>query len=158
MRVVLTARPNTHMVVSEIEVLAKVPGTGTGAAASGITVDGAPLAGLISRGTRQRCGRAREDDVAADRRGRAVPDHHRSGHHRTRDRHGPAEGGHRRVAGLAFYYRNWPAEHQYFVQRTFGAKMTPDDVYAADYISALGAIDSGVTCVLDWSFGPALCR
>jgi len=37
------------------------------------------------------------------------------------------------------------------VQRKFGAKMTPDDVYAADYISALGAIDSGVTCVLDWS-------
>ena len=37
------------------------------------------------------------------------------------------------------------------VQRTFGAKMTPDDVYAADLISALGAIDTGVTCVLDWS-------
>lgn len=37
------------------------------------------------------------------------------------------------------------------VQRTFGAKLTPDDVYAADLISALGAIDSGVTCVLDWS-------
>ncbi len=26
-----------------------------------------------------------------------------------------------------------------------------DDVYAADYISALGAIDAGVTCILDWS-------
>jgi cytosine/adenosine deaminase-related metal-dependent hydrolase len=37
------------------------------------------------------------------------------------------------------------------VQRKFGANMTPDDVYAADLISALGAIDSGVTCVLDWS-------
>ena len=37
------------------------------------------------------------------------------------------------------------------VQRTFGAKLTPDDVYVADLLSALGAIDSGVTCVLDWS-------
>lgn len=37
------------------------------------------------------------------------------------------------------------------VQKTFGAKYTPDDVYAGDYFSALGAIDSGVTCVLDWS-------
>lgn len=45
-RVVLAARANTHMVVSEIEVLAKVPGTGTDAAASGITVDGEPLAGF----------------------------------------------------------------------------------------------------------------
>src|SRR5437763_5931828 len=37
------------------------------------------------------------------------------------------------------------------VQKTFGAKYTPDDVYAGDYFSALGAIDSGVTCILDWS-------
>ncbi len=37
------------------------------------------------------------------------------------------------------------------VQKTFGANYTPDDVYAGDYFSALGAIDSGVTCVLDWS-------
>jgi 5-methylthioadenosine/S-adenosylhomocysteine deaminase len=42
-------------------------------------------------------------------------------------------------------------DYRNVVQRTFGAKMTPDDVYAADLISALGAIDSGVTCVLDWS-------
>src|SRR5262249_47072056 len=37
------------------------------------------------------------------------------------------------------------------VQKTFGANYTPDDVYAGDYFSALGAIDSGVTCILDWS-------
>jgi 5-methylthioadenosine/S-adenosylhomocysteine deaminase len=37
------------------------------------------------------------------------------------------------------------------VQKVFGANYTPDDVYAGDYLSALGAIDSGVTCVLDWS-------
>ena len=42
-------------------------------------------------------------------------------------------------------------DYRNVVQRTFGPKMTPDDVYAADLLSALGAIDSGVTCVLDWS-------
>src|SRR4051812_3125923 len=42
-------------------------------------------------------------------------------------------------------------DYRNVVQRTFGAKMAPDDVYAADYISALGAIDAGVTCILDWS-------
>lgn len=42
-------------------------------------------------------------------------------------------------------------DYRNVVQRTFGAKMVPDDVYAADLLSALGAIDSGVTCVLDWS-------
>jgi 5-methylthioadenosine/S-adenosylhomocysteine deaminase len=42
-------------------------------------------------------------------------------------------------------------DYRNVVQRTFGAKMIPDDVYAADLISALGAIDSGVTCALDWS-------
>ncbi len=42
-------------------------------------------------------------------------------------------------------------DYRNVVQRTFGAKMTPDDVYAANLLSALGAIDTGVTCVLDWS-------
>src|SRR5215510_10656097 len=42
-------------------------------------------------------------------------------------------------------------DYRNVVQRTFGAKMVPDDVYAADLISAVGAIDTGVTCVLDWS-------
>jgi 5-methylthioadenosine/S-adenosylhomocysteine deaminase len=42
-------------------------------------------------------------------------------------------------------------DYRNVVQRTFGAKMVPDDVYVADLISALGAIDSGVTCILDWS-------
>ncbi|MFL5064464.1 MAG: amidohydrolase family protein [Xanthobacteraceae bacterium] len=42
-------------------------------------------------------------------------------------------------------------DYRNVVQRTFGAKYTPDDVYAGDLFSALGAIDSGVTCVLDWS-------
>ena len=42
-------------------------------------------------------------------------------------------------------------DYRNVVQRTFWPKMTPDDVNAADLLSALGAIDSGVTCVLDWS-------
>ena len=42
-------------------------------------------------------------------------------------------------------------DYRNVVQRTFGAKMMPDDVYVADLLSALGAIDTGVTCVLDWS-------
>lgn len=37
------------------------------------------------------------------------------------------------------------------VQRKFGANFVPDDVYAADLLSALGCIDAGVTTVLDWS-------
>src|SRR5215470_17651182 len=42
-------------------------------------------------------------------------------------------------------------DYRAVVQRTFGAKMVPDDVYAANLLSALGAIDCGVTCILDWS-------
>ncbi len=37
------------------------------------------------------------------------------------------------------------------VQRTIGPAYTPDDLYAANLVSALGAIDAGVTNVLDWS-------
>jgi 5-methylthioadenosine/S-adenosylhomocysteine deaminase len=42
-------------------------------------------------------------------------------------------------------------DYRNVVQRTFGAKYTADDVYVGDLFSALGAIDSGVTCILDWS-------
>jgi 5-methylthioadenosine/S-adenosylhomocysteine deaminase len=42
-------------------------------------------------------------------------------------------------------------DYRNIVQRKFGATMTADDVYAADLLSALGAIDAGVTCILDWS-------
>jgi 5-methylthioadenosine/S-adenosylhomocysteine deaminase len=37
------------------------------------------------------------------------------------------------------------------IQRTFGAKFAPEDAYIADLLSALGAIDTGVTTILDWS-------
>jgi hypothetical protein len=42
-------------------------------------------------------------------------------------------------------------DYREVIQRTFGARYTPDDVYAGDLFSALGAIESGVTCILDWS-------
>ena len=42
-------------------------------------------------------------------------------------------------------------DYRTLVQRTFGAKYTPDDAYAGDLFSALGAVDTGVTCILDWS-------
>jgi cytosine/adenosine deaminase-related metal-dependent hydrolase len=37
------------------------------------------------------------------------------------------------------------------IQRIFGAKYTPEDAYIGDLLSALGAIDTGVTTILDWS-------
>ncbi len=42
---------------------------------------------------------------------------------------------------------------EYFrvVQRTLGPAYTPDDLYAANLVSALGAIDAGITNILDWS-------
>jgi len=44
--VVLTARPNTHMTVSEVQVLALAPGQSSDASAAGISVNGQPLAGF----------------------------------------------------------------------------------------------------------------
>jgi 5-methylthioadenosine/S-adenosylhomocysteine deaminase len=42
---------------------------------------------------------------------------------------------------------------EYFkvVQRTLGPAYTPDDVYISNLVSALGAIDVGITNILDWS-------
>jgi hypothetical protein len=45
-RVVLTARPNTHMTVSEVQVLALAPGQSSDASAAAIFVSGQPLAGF----------------------------------------------------------------------------------------------------------------
>src|SRR5215475_9227277 len=42
-------------------------------------------------------------------------------------------------------------DYRNVVRRTFGPKYAPDDVYAGDLFSAIGAVDSGVTCILDWS-------
>jgi hypothetical protein len=45
-RVVLTARPNTHMTVSEVQVLALAPGKSSDATAAGISINGQPVAGF----------------------------------------------------------------------------------------------------------------
>jgi hypothetical protein len=45
-RVVLTARPNTHMVVSEVQVLAVAPGQSSDAAAAGISINGQQVTGF----------------------------------------------------------------------------------------------------------------
>ena len=43
-------------------------------------------------------------------------------------------------------------DYRNVVQRTFGAKIDPRTTsMPANLISALGAVDTGVTCVLDWS-------
>jgi O-glycosyl hydrolase len=55
-RVMLTARPNTHMTVSEVQVLALAPGKSSDAAAAGISVNGQPLAGFDPEVTTYRAG------------------------------------------------------------------------------------------------------
>jgi 5-methylthioadenosine/S-adenosylhomocysteine deaminase len=42
-------------------------------------------------------------------------------------------------------------DYRDLIQRTFGPKYTPDDAYAGDYLSAIGALDAGVTTILNWS-------
>lgn len=45
----------------------------------------------------------------------------------------------RRVAGVAFYYRNWPLEQEYYVQRTFGGRlMVNHGMYARWALEAVG--------------------
>ena len=44
-----------------------------------------------------------------------------------------------RVAGVAFYYRNWPQETEYYVQRTFGGKlMVNHGMFRRDALEAVG--------------------
>jgi 5-methylthioadenosine/S-adenosylhomocysteine deaminase len=38
-----------------------------------------------------------------------------------------------------------------FVLRTLAPAYRPEDVYAGNMVSAVGAIDAGITCLLDWS-------
>ncbi len=45
-RIIMTARPNTHMVVSEVEIMALTPGTSSEAAAASISIDGQALVGF----------------------------------------------------------------------------------------------------------------
>jgi GT2 family glycosyltransferase len=69
----------------------------------------------------------------------------------------------RRVAGLAFYYRNWPVDEQYFVQRTFGGKiMVNHGMFRREALEAVGWIDEdryifykadGDLCLKMWEAG-----
>ena len=48
----------------------------------------------------------------------------------------------RNVGGVAFYYRNWPNERDYYVQRTFGGKMMVNHgLFSRDALEAVGWVD-----------------
>src|SRR5580692_11521379 len=109
--------------------------------------------------------RPRDRRLRAGRRpDRTRQDCRRAPEHRRRRRGGDRCRAHDRGAGLRRYSPPYVAgilrnvlpdgsldDYIATVQKTFGANYAPDDVYAGDYFSALGAIDSGVTCILDWS-------
>jgi hypothetical protein len=73
------------------------------------------------------------------------------------------EGAGQRVAGVAFYYRNWPQETEYYVQRTFGGKlMVNHGMYRRDALEAVGWADEdryifykadGDLCLKMWEAG-----
>jgi glycosyltransferase involved in cell wall biosynthesis len=67
------------------------------------------------------------------------------------------------VGGVAFYYRNWPDERDYYVQRTFGGKlMVNHGLFARSALEAVGWIDEdryqfykadGDLCLKMWQAG-----
>lgn len=69
----------------------------------------------------------------------------------------------RRVGGLAFYYRNWPNEQEYYVQRTFGGKlMVNHGLFERSALEAVGWVDEdryqfykadGDLCLKMWQAG-----
>jgi len=69
----------------------------------------------------------------------------------------------RTVAGVAFYYRNWPLEDGYYVQRTFGGKlMVNHGMYRRDALERVGWADEnrymfykcdGDLCLKMWEAG-----
>jgi glycosyltransferase involved in cell wall biosynthesis len=68
-----------------------------------------------------------------------------------------------RVGGVAFYYRNWPDERDYYVQRTFGGKlMVNHGLFARAALEAVGWADEdryqfykadGDLCLKMWQAG-----
>lgn len=51
-----------------------------------------------------------------------------------------AEG--RKIGGVAFYFRNWPTEQEYYVQRTYGANlMVNHGLFLRDALEAVGWVD-----------------
>lgn len=69
----------------------------------------------------------------------------------------------RKVGGVAFYYRNWPNEREYYVQRTFGGRlMVNHGLYLRDAMEAVGWADEdryifykadGDLCLKMWEAG-----
>ncbi|MFN8633093.1 MAG: glycosyltransferase [Chloroflexota bacterium] len=69
----------------------------------------------------------------------------------------------RRIGGVAFYYRNWPNESVYYVQRTFGGKlMVNHGLFLRDALEAVDWIDEdryvfykadGDLCLKMWEAG-----
>jgi glycosyltransferase involved in cell wall biosynthesis len=69
----------------------------------------------------------------------------------------------RRVGGVAFYYRNWPTERAYYVQRTFGGKlMVNHGLFARCALEGVGWADEdryefykadGDLCLKMWQTG-----
>jgi GT2 family glycosyltransferase len=69
----------------------------------------------------------------------------------------------RRVGAVAFYYRNWPEEQDYYVQRTFGGKMMVNHgMYRRAAMEAVGWVDEeryafykadGDLCLKMWEAG-----
>lgn len=69
----------------------------------------------------------------------------------------------RRVGAVAFYYRNWPEEQNYYVQRTFGGKMMVNHgMYRRSAMEAVGWVDEerysfykadGDLCLKMWEAG-----
>ncbi|MGE3911819.1 MAG: glycosyltransferase family 2 protein, partial [Chloroflexota bacterium] len=72
-----------------------------------------------------------------------------------------AEG--RKIGGLAFYFRNWPQERDYYVQATFGGKlMVNHGMYSRAALEAVGWVDEdrygfykadGDLCLKMWEAG-----
>jgi len=72
-----------------------------------------------------------------------------------------AEG--RKIGGAAFYFRNWPNERDYYVQRTFGGKlMVNHGLYTRAAMGAVGFVDEdrygfykadGDLCLKMWEAG-----
>jgi GT2 family glycosyltransferase len=69
----------------------------------------------------------------------------------------------RKVGAVAFYYRNWPEEQDYYVQRTFGGKMMVNHgMYSRAAMEAVGWVDEeryhfykadGDLCLKMWEAG-----
>lgn len=68
-----------------------------------------------------------------------------------------------KVGGVAFYFRNWPGEHEYYVQRTLGGKlMVNHGLFLRDALEKVGWIDEenyafykadGDLCLRLWQAG-----